>query len=206
MTINPVVSPAFQDEVHDAQRVFRALMSAMSRPGSVQRLKGLPPAPVPWSPAAMAVALALCDHETPVWLDALLRESAAARLHLSFHTDAPMARTTAEAAFAFFSSPQNLPMPTALAVGTDSYPDRSTTVIVEVETLEHGRGLELSGPGIDGVSLLRMGPLSDGILALTDSNRRLYPRGTDIILTCGDKLAALSRTTRIGTTGAGACT
>ena len=45
----------------------RALMSAMSQPGMIVKVEGLSP-PAPLSPAAAAVCLTLCDHDTTLAL------------------------------------------------------------------------------------------------------------------------------------------
>ena len=76
-------------------------------------------------------------------------------------------------------------------VGTPEYPDRSTTLIVECDELE-ADGATLRGPGIK----------SEATLSLPEtrafqSNRALFPLGLDFIFTCGDRLAALPRSTEV---------
>ena len=58
----------FADPVHDAQRSFRAVLDAMSRPGRIAQITGVT-APGPLGAAAGAVLLTLVDHETRLWLD-----------------------------------------------------------------------------------------------------------------------------------------
>ncbi|MBD0275911.1 MAG: phosphonate C-P lyase system protein PhnH, partial [Acetobacteraceae bacterium] len=65
--------PGFGDPVRDAQAVFRAVMDALARPGPPRALPaGLPRPPGPLAPELGAIALALADHEAPLWLDAPL--------------------------------------------------------------------------------------------------------------------------------------
>ncbi|MBL8584289.1 MAG: phosphonate C-P lyase system protein PhnH, partial [Rhizobiaceae bacterium] len=52
----------FAQPVFDAQAVFRAVMDAMARPGSVHAIGERATPPSPLLPATAAVALALCDH------------------------------------------------------------------------------------------------------------------------------------------------
>jgi len=61
----------FSDTTLDSQRAFRAALDALSRPGRIVTMPDLLPdgAPVPLMPATAALALALFDYETPVWLD-----------------------------------------------------------------------------------------------------------------------------------------
>ena len=64
--------PGFADPVLDAQRVFRGVMEALARPGSLQPLADLPEVPAPLTPELAAIALALADADAPLWLDAPL--------------------------------------------------------------------------------------------------------------------------------------
>ena len=57
----------FTDAPRDAAHAFRAIMTAMARPGVILDIEGAAP-PEGLSPAAGAVLLTLCDPDTPVWL------------------------------------------------------------------------------------------------------------------------------------------
>ncbi len=173
--------PAFADHPAESARAFRAILEAMARPGTVHAVSG--PSPEGLSPAAAAVLLVLADGTTPVW-------TGAGADWLSFHAGAPAARARAEAVFAVGTWDDLAPL-TDWAVGTPDYPDRSATLIVEVPTLG-GPGTRLTGPGIEAEATL---PLPDP-RALA-ANAALYPLGVDLILTCGNGLAALPRSSRI---------
>ena len=67
----------FADPVREAQAVFRAVMMAMSRPGTLRAITPPPPPPAPLDAGLAAIAMALCDFETRVWLDAPLAARAA---------------------------------------------------------------------------------------------------------------------------------
>ncbi len=60
--------PGFAAPVRDAQRVFKAVMRAMSRPGTAVPLVTELMPPQPLTPELAAVLLALGDHETQLWL------------------------------------------------------------------------------------------------------------------------------------------
>ncbi|WP_372015339.1 phosphonate C-P lyase system protein PhnH [Tistrella mobilis] len=190
------LAPGFPDPVGDAQTTFRAVLDAMARPGRIARVTAVPGLDRPLSRAAAAVLLALADHDTPVWLD---RVSAPALPYLRFHTGAPLAVAPDKAAFAVIGDPEAMPAPDRFALGTDAYPDRSTTLVIEVETLSTATaaGWRLEGPGIDGAAHLAVTGLPAGFVAARAALAPLYPRGLDIVLTAGDRLAALPRTTRI---------
>ncbi len=165
--------------------VFRALLEAMARPGLVAQVSGASP-PAPLSPAAGAVLLALADGSTPLHL-AGEADRPAVREWLAFHTGAPLAGAE-EALFALGSWEALQPV-ARFCVGDPAYPDRSATLIVELPRLE-AEGPLLRGPGIKDSARLSL-PETAAFVA----NRALYPLGFDAVLTCGDRLAALPRST-----------
>ena len=86
------IDGGFADPVFDAQSVFKAVMDAMARPGTVVPVRPLAAPPAPLSATAAAVALTLTDHDTPLWLDSHLAASAAVYSWLGFHSGAPLVR------------------------------------------------------------------------------------------------------------------
>ncbi|MDP3547454.1 MAG: phosphonate C-P lyase system protein PhnH, partial [Phreatobacter sp.] len=132
------IALAFADPVHDAQQTFRAVMNAMARPGTIHAVPGLAAAPAPLLPVAAAVAVALADYETPLWLDASLAAAPDVASYLTFHTGARIVAAPAQAAFALIADPAALPDSVDFALGTDVYPDRSTTLILQVQSLATG--------------------------------------------------------------------
>jgi len=79
----------------------------------------------------------------------------------------------------------------AYPIGTSEYPDRSATLIVECAKLA-ASGAILKGPGIKSETALSLPDI-----AAFQSNSTLFPLGLDFILTCGNQLAALPRTTEV---------
>jgi len=183
----------FPHSVLSAQSTFRAILDATARPGSVRSLPGVAEAPAPLSFGAAAVALALCDHDTPVWIDTGLSASAPVREWLRFYCGCPIAQNPREAAFAFAAEPAALPPFEAFNLGTADYPDRSTTIVLQVQSFEAGPQLTLSGPGIRGRAAFRASPLPADIAARLRSNRELFPRGIDLMLVTPQAVAALPR-------------
>lgn len=194
-----MLAPGFNDPGLGAQAVFRAVMDAMARPGRIGHITVPLAPPAPLGRAMAAVALALTDFETPLWLDPALADNDGVRRWLAFHTGAPVVAAPAEAAFALVADPARRPDLAAFAQGTDDYPDRSTTVIVAVETLAGDRGATLSGPGIDGETRLAADPLGADFWSACRRNHAGFPRGVDLLFTAGDRIAALPRSTRIAT-------
>lgn len=187
----------FSDPVQASQHVFRAVMDAMARPGTVRHFPAVVAPPAPLNVVAGAVICALADADMPVWLDPSMAKTGLVRDWVVFHTGAPMTPYQSEAAFALVAAPQRLSSLNGFALGTQEYPDRSTTLILQVETLTQGPKLVLEGPGIDGQSTLAPGPMPQHFPTQWRANRAAFPRGVDLILAAPDGVAALPRSARL---------
>lgn len=194
-----VLTGGFIEPVFHAQSVFKMLMDGMARPGTIQTVTPDVAPPAPLGIAAGTIGLTLCDHDTPVWLSAGLAKSAVPEW-LGFHTGAPLTAEKAEARFAFVEAGTMLSTFGLFASGTQEYPDRSTTVVIELADLEGGRRLALMGPGIQSVTEIAPVGLPETFLRLWTENRALFPRGIDIVLTAGKRFLCLPRTTKITAT------
>ncbi len=182
--------PAFQDPVFGAQESFAALMNAMARPGRIQRCAALPDLPPGLEPAAAAALLTLADAETPLWTDA----TGEAREWIAFHTGAPFAELGA-AQFALALGA--MPKLALLNPGSDETPQESATLILQLAALDDSTGWRLTGPGIEHEHRLAATGLPDDFATQWAANRAQFPRGLDLILCAGSRLAALPRTTRL---------
>ena len=189
-------SGGFSNPVFESQSIFRMLMDGMARPGTVRDVEHDAGQPEPLGQAAGAIALTLCDHDTPVWLSAGYAKSSVADW-IGFHSGAPMTREKAEARFAFVEAGAALSSFGLFSAGTQEYPDRSTTLVIEVAGLDEGQAFTLSGPGILQTRSVEISGLPEAFLRLWADNRPLFPRGIDVILTAGRRFICLPRTTRI---------
>ncbi len=190
-----MLAPGFTDPVHDAQGTFRAIMDALARPGQPRPLApGLAP-PAPLTAELAAVALALTDADTPVWLDATLAAEPEVAAYLRFHTGAPLTDDPARAAFALIRDPVRCPPLTGFAPGTPAYPDTATTLVLALETIVAGEGLHLAGPGVNGATRVALAPLPEDFVAQRARNRADFPLGVDLILTAPGQVAGLPRST-----------
>lgn len=195
--MSDALEAGFDDPVLGGQKVFRAIMDALARPGTLQAIEPPPEPPAPLTAELAAVALSLCDHDTPVWLDPALMEADAVCQWLAFHTGAPLTTEPAEAAFALISNADLLPALERFAQGTDEYPDRSTTIAVGLPALEGGTPLTLRGPGIKGESTIAPAGLPPDFVAQRADNRARFPRGVDLLLVTRGGVIGLPRTTRV---------
>jgi alpha-D-ribose 1-methylphosphonate 5-triphosphate synthase subunit PhnH len=177
----------FADAPRDASFAFRALMTAMARPGKIETIVGgIPPAPL--SVAAGTLLLTLADGDTPLYL-AGAADTPEVRQWIAFHTGAPLVGPShASFAIGTWGDLQSLD---AYPVGTPEYPDRSTTLIVECDELR-AEGAQLTGPGIKDSAALSLPELE-----AFQRNNSMFPLGLDFYFTCGDRVAALPRSTRV---------
>ncbi|MFN3720052.1 MAG: phosphonate C-P lyase system protein PhnH [Rhizobium rhizophilum] len=186
----------FPDAVTHAQEIFRAVMGSMARPGTVGLVEVAVAPPAPLGIAAGALLLTLCDHDTPIWVSSTLAKSALPAW-IGFHTCASLTSDKSDARFAFVEAGTPVPSLTQFALGTQEYPDRSTTLVIEVAALEGGQPLHLTGPGIRDTAKIAPKGLPETFLRQWSDNRGIFPRGVDVILTSGRRFAALPRTTKI---------
>ena len=198
--------PGFADPVHDSQRTFRAILDAMAHPGRIVALPVKVQTPRPLRCAATAVALTLFDHDTPVWLDTTVAESGRATDHLRFHCGCAIVDDPRRAHFAFAKGFDNLPSLDSFSLGSDEAPEDSTTLIVEVEDLFTDGPLVLTGPGIERQHRLGVAGFDTDRIAERMALAELFPRGLDLFLTCGQRVAGLPRTTRIHSLRSEPCT
>jgi alpha-D-ribose 1-methylphosphonate 5-triphosphate synthase subunit PhnH len=197
MTMAAELPAGFADKVLSAQSTFRAVMDAMARPGSIQRIAAAAGTPRSMMRGTAAIALTLFDHDTPVWLDGAMSATPDVAKWLKFHTSAPVITDSSVASFALVGDPKNLPPFDRFALGSNEYPDRSTTLILQVDSLTQGPAVKLRGPGIDGSATLGAAIAPDDLLGRLAANAALFPRGVDLMLVHDDAIVAVPRTTRL---------
>ncbi|WP_321926111.1 phosphonate C-P lyase system protein PhnH [Paraburkholderia guartelaensis] len=195
------LAPGFADPVHDTQTVFRTLLDALARPGTIGVIETPLPAatsadasPARAGLAAFASLLALADYATPVWLAQVDAALAAA---LRFHAGAPLAQQAREAAFAYVHDAAALPPLEDFASGTPESPEQSATVFVRVDSLTGGAPLTLRGPGIETTCNIAPVGLPERFWRERAALAPHFPCGIDFYLVCGDRLLGLPRTTLV---------
>jgi alpha-D-ribose 1-methylphosphonate 5-triphosphate synthase subunit PhnH len=197
MTTVAELPAGFADKVLSAQSTFRSVMDAMARPGSVARIAAVAGTPRPMMRGTAAIALTLFDHDTPLWLDPLMSETSDVAKWLKFHTSAPVIADPSICSFALIGDASALPSMDRFSFGTNEYPDRSTMLILQVESLTRGPRFELRGPGIDGSAVLQATIQPADLFERLAVNAALFPRGIDVVLVADDAIVAIPRTTRL---------
>jgi alpha-D-ribose 1-methylphosphonate 5-triphosphate synthase subunit PhnH len=183
--------PGFADPVLGAQACFRAVLGAMSRPGSLHRAGENLSAPPPLAPATAAVLLTLADADTPLWLAPAFADACD---WIAFHCGAVVVPRIGDAAFAVACEMPDLD---TLNSGSDEIPEGGGTLILQVRGFDRGLRLSLTGPGLAAPAELMVGQLPCNFVTAWEANHALYPRGVDLILCAGATLVALPRSVRI---------
>ena len=190
-----LLAPGLADPSHEAQRLFRSVLDAFSHPGRVVELRDAPVGPGTLSPAAAAFLLTFADRETPLWLEAGV-DKQEVRDFLRFHAGAPLVPAREAASFAVIIGGGGEPF-AGFAIGTDTYPDRAATLVIEVPALEGGRATIWRGPGIDGEIQVAIDGLGDGFWPAWTANHALFPCGVDLVFASGSRLIALPRSVAV---------
>jgi alpha-D-ribose 1-methylphosphonate 5-triphosphate synthase subunit PhnH len=185
---------AFAHPVFDSQRNFRELLQAMARPAAPRIVPVPAAAPAPILPATMAVLLTLCDADTALWLQ---QPNDAVALHLRFHAGVRLVQEPADADFALITEPSSMPPLSQFAHGELRYPDRSASLIVQVEGFDDNAGRRFAGPGIRDVEQLAIEGLPAGFWQQRAAMSAQLPLGIDLIFISGERMVALPRTTRV---------
>ena len=190
------IQPAFADPVGESQMAFRKIMEAVARPGTRADFGPAIEPPPGLDVAAAIVALTLLDFETPVWLDPALR-GGAAEAWVRFHCGCPLTNDPAAAAFAIVTEAKTAPRLDSFNLGDARYPDRSTTVILQVESLDDGEAVILSGPGVKDAIAVAPSGLPESFWGQMQDNNAKFQFGVDVLIVSGSALTAVPRTSNI---------
>ncbi|TBX99051.1 phosphonate C-P lyase system protein PhnH [Rhizobium laguerreae] len=192
---NIAISAGFNDPVHDSQAWFRTILDALSRPGRPVSKPAKLRAPAPLNEAAAGISLSLFDPETSVWIDAGFRNNAV-ETFLRLHTGAELVAHPVDAQFALVSDAMSVPAIATFAAGSASFPDRSATIVFQLPDLESGVEVTLAGPGIERTVSLSPSGLPSTFWEQWDENTLRFPMGIDLLLTDGDRIIGIPRTSR----------
>ena len=206
----------FELPAQAAQQTFRSVLEAMARPGRIQAI-------APSASAGMqapgigiglcAVLLTLLDAECSLHIDAALPGDRLSP-YLRFHTGVRIEADSAASDFVLLGAAHiEAGIWLRLGRGSDEAPQRGATLIVEVPALDvavstslpsnlpsglhSGQRLCLRGPGIETVQRLSVTGLGADFWRARIAAQADFPRGVDLLLCCGERIAALPRSTLI---------
>ncbi len=184
----------FDQPVDDAQHAFRRILKALSEPGVVVSL----PHSSGWqplNPATTSILLTLVDQETPLYLDEPLN-SDAVQQNIRFHCGAMLTTSIKKSLFSLFNNEIKEEILINCPAGNELSPEHSTTVILQATSLHLGVPLRLRGPGIEHHRTVAP-QLPSTVLNYLLNRPATFPAGLDFLLTCGENLMAIPRTTHV---------
>ena len=184
---------AFAQPVDDAQQTFRAVLGAMAEPLSPRALPALPPALPGLKTSTAALLYTLADQDISVWLPALPDETVSS---LRFHTGMRVADLPEQADFIVIATGMPLPDLMSLKAGSAEYPDRSATLLIEVDGFG-AEQVEGSGPGFAAPRRFGAAGLPSGFWTEWRRNHACFPLGVDAVLITDTHVAGLPRSARI---------
>ena len=183
--------PGFSDSVHETQRMFKGLLEALAHPGQIYSPTVALAPPNGLTPLCAAACLTLMDLETTVWLQPSLPSSV--KNWLRFHTGCRFSDSPAAATFAVISDAFSQPELKAFSWGSAEDPEKSTTLLIQVEDFSLGKAQQLSGPGI--MKSVALAPaLPEIFWHQWAHNHSAYPQGVDCFLFTQRSVVGLPRT------------
>ncbi|SES97004.1 phosphonate C-P lyase system protein PhnH [Thorsellia anophelis] len=204
----------FHSPCLDAQIGFKQVLDSLSQPGKINTYENWHFNWPTLNNASVACLLALCDQDTPVFIDKTLALSDISR-SVAFHTQSKLTEQLCDAHFAFLDESIDLESLEQLNIGTDISPESSAFVIIQTKQLpqvtdnndstptdkavlkELGQTtLRLTGPGILGSRMITTA-LPVDILTYLVEGRKAFPKGVDFILTHQNSMLGIARTTQL---------
>lgn len=183
----------------EAARFFRTILSSLATPATPKEVEGLPDAPAPLLATAAAVILSLADYQTPVWLSPSLNTESV-RKFIRFHTGAPVTSDSRSASFAILEQTEVLEHINQFSVGSDEYPDRSTTLIIQADGAFASHQVEASGPGLSQTVSFGLAGTNKMFWERLQMNAALFPLGLDFLFATPRAVAGLPRSTKLALT------
>ena len=189
---------SFDDEIHNSQDCFREILKAMSEPGTKVKLnyiKGFGKA----AAASTQILLTLSDNMTSIWFSEYFKKDTDLTNNISFYTNSKIVNNSKYSTFALIdgSEEQYFEGTLPFSVGSLEYPDKNTTVIVEVSSFSHGESYFLKGPGIQSTKPLTISGIPKSLIyyLINRKNEDIFPMGIDFIFVCDEEVIAIPRTT-----------
>ena len=126
----------YDDPALGSHQTFRAIFAAMEHPGQIVTIHENPGAPDVFNSASAATCLTLLDYETPVWTD--VDWNSPAIYWLQVDCESSVVTEPCMANFAIVTKPGNMPDLDYFRVGRYEYPEKATTIIVQVDDILPG--------------------------------------------------------------------
>ncbi len=181
----------FEDSAAGLERTFRSIMQAMEHPGQLVTVRPNPIAPQEFNSATAAACLTLLDCETPVWTD--IDWDSPAISWLLFGCNSNIVTEPCMADFVLVTDPASMPDLNYFRIARCEYPEKATTMIVQVEDILPSSECDSSYIPLGKSPRLKLKGIPNSFYYQWQQLSSLYPCGIDVFFTCEDVLTALPR-------------
>lgn len=185
----------FDDPAFGSQRTFMAIFDAMEHPGRLVTIREYPYAPAVFNSASAAICLTLLDDKTSVWTDVYWRSPAIS--WLQFACGSSVVTEPSIANFAIITKPAAMPALDNFRVGYYEYPEKPTTIVVQVDDILPGTDKNDANASADKTARLELKGVPKNFWYQWQQLFSRYPLGLDIFFTCDDVLFVLPKMMRI---------
>lgn len=188
------------DQVHDAQKHFRLLTDAFSRPGKIVQLNDTDiKSPANLNVASALVGFSLLNNDVS-FFSAKNQEE----INQFFLVNCACYPSTPEKAeFIFINGDTPVSYIEAASEGEPEYPETGANIIADVvkicaSNFEGAIAIEISGPGVKGKNRVYIKGISINILECLQEKNSEFPLGVDTIITdTQGNLVALPRSAKL---------
>ncbi|MBM6753002.1 phosphonate C-P lyase system protein PhnH [Mediterraneibacter glycyrrhizinilyticus] len=172
------------DFVHDGQKVFRELLSAMANPGQIRKIGEQAGKFKGDYASLLALGCTLLDNEEKMYVEKNPRLSS--ELHnLTLCREADLD----QADYVFLSSEMNYGSMEQILKnvkrGTYADPQESATIFLLCSETQGEEEMTLRGPGVDGEKKIRVYPYIKKVIRLRNDLEIEYPLGVDLVFVDG---------------------
>ncbi|NJK97815.1 MAG: phosphonate C-P lyase system protein PhnH [Bacteroidales bacterium] len=173
------------NEIFDAQAHFRIILDSMARPGKVNNFGEIRiNAPGEFNPASALVAFALLNRDVTFFSATSAKEF---NEYMVVNTHAVPSEIQ-KADFVFINGAGNGDLLLETNVGILEYPEKSATIIIDVENIydvpkDQTFEIILRGPGVETEKRVYVRNISLSVLQALKEQNAEFPLGVDVILT-----------------------
>lgn len=178
----------------NSQCSFRRIVKAISEPGVLVTL----PKVAGFNCTTLATAstlLTLASNKTPLFISESIDNPLLLKT-LCLQTNVPVTKEINQAYFALLSARGFNHDLMQFSCGSETEPEKSAIIILEVESMHDGKCLKLRGPGIKTHRIISP-LLPRRVIKYLCKRPHSFPMGLDFLFTYGKKLLAIPRTTHV---------
>ena len=183
----------FKNKTFESQEAFHLILQATANPGKKVKFMNHNYSQKDLHISSVNIIFTLLDLDTNVFIQSA-QENIISNF-IKLHTGSPITKNKIESDFAIITH-GDLDFD-SFNDGLDQYPDKSTTLIIQIQSMSEGEDFVLSGPGIKISNQITLRGIPHNFKEKINSNSSKFPRGVDIFLTCNDELISLPRTIKI---------